>query len=546
MMIRTLFSSLFLLLALGLAPGTVFAEDKLVCDEDQSLRVFHVSAVPNADQLLPIPGVAVGGSGSFSLLVAQQVGATGYRVVSVDDSGLSTDGIKAELIGADFAKGTVGFEACTEEGFLISAVYLNDDGQVAGAPSDVLGVGHEVNYANVTEQGNRRIGVRFNDGGADTARGLIASQLNSQAPNLDPPRVVAELVLTENITNVFDFAESQAPVFDFTDGDCEVRDRVIVHKTDENCVGKINPAVSAIAVLEDIGSVFVADGSTFTSRPDRVFVATITQSSDSREVIFASRFEKTHPATFSNDPANPTALSFGVGENTISGQVDGPRNVRDFVTFTVPEGHELTGIFLDEWRAPGDNLGFAHIDEGSTTVIPTQDTALDFLGGAHVSQALFPVDANMLTGLSQAAQGGTGFEAPLPSGDYTFNMQQTGPQESAYTVTFVIEEQAASPTRFGVSNSGASAYVIDGQNNPDLSLTRGEQYVFDVNAPGHPFWIKTQALTGTGSAYNTGVEGNGLSSGQVTFTVPMDAPDELFYICQFHGSMRGTLNITDP
>ncbi|HEY7907064.1 MAG TPA: hypothetical protein VIC53_09125, partial [Wenzhouxiangella sp.] len=363
---------------------------------------------------------------------------------------------------------------------------------------------------------------------------------------LEPARVVAELVLTENITNVFDFAESQAPVYGFIEGECEVRDRVIIHKTDQNCIGKINPAVSSVAVLEEIGPVFVSDGATFTSRPDRVFVATITQSSDSRDVVFASRLEQTFPETFSNDPSNPTALTFDVGDNTVSGQVAGPRNTRDFFTFSVPDGHELTGIFLTDWTAAGDNLGFAHIDEGNTTVIPTQETALDFLGGAHVSQALFGPTDNMLTALSQAAQGGTGFDTPLPSGDYTFNMQQTGPQESGYTLNFVIEKEAPAPTTFSVSSAGSSAYVIEGSNNPALTLVRGQSYVFDVNASGHPFWIKTQGVTGTGSAYNSGVNGNGLAVGQISFEVPMDAPDQLFYICQFHGSMVGDLNIVDP
>lgn len=545
-MALALATTLGLAMGLGISSGPAWAQSTLSCDEGSSARVFYVSAQPTANGLEAIEDVALGGSGTFSLLVAQQAGETGYRFVSVDETGLSADGVKAELIAADFSGGSIGFRACTDEGFLVAAVYLNDAGQVAGAPSDVLGAQHEVNYANVTAQGNRRIGLRFNDGGAESALGIVSAQLKAQAPNLEPPRVVAELVLTENITNVFDFAESQAPVYGFIEGECEVRDRVVIHKTDQNCVGKINPAVSSVAVLEDIGPVFVSAGATFTSRPDRVFVATITQSSNSRDVVFASRFEQTFPATFSNDPANPTALTFDVGDNTVSGQVADPRNIRDFFTFSVPDGHELTGIFLTDWTAAGDNLGFAHIDEGNTTVIPTQETALDFLGGAHVNQALFGPTDNMLTALSQAAQGGTGFDIPLPSGDYTFNMQQTGPQESGYTVTFVIEEQASAPTTFSVSNSGASAYVIDGSNNPALELVRGQSYVFDVNAPGHPFLIKTQKVAGSGSTYDNGVTGNGLAVGQITFTVPMNAPDQLYYICQFHGSMAGNLNIVDP
>ena len=96
-----------------------------------------------------------------------------------------------------------------------------------------------------------------------------------------------------------------------------------------------------------------------------------------------------------------------------------------------------------------------------------------------------------------------------------------------------------------VTNAGAGAYVIDGSSNPLLTLQRGVSYKFQVSASGHPFWIKTAAVTGTGSAYSTGVTNNGSESGTIVFNVPLDAPDTLYYICQYHGSMVGTLNIVN-
>ena len=96
-----------------------------------------------------------------------------------------------------------------------------------------------------------------------------------------------------------------------------------------------------------------------------------------------------------------------------------------------------------------------------------------------------------------------------------------------------------------VTNAGAGAYVINGSSNPSLTLQRGVTYRFQVSASGHPFWIKTAAVTGTGSAYSTGVTNNGTDNGTVVFNVPLDAPDTLYYICQFHGSMVGTLNIVN-
>jgi len=98
---------------------------------------------------------------------------------------------------------------------------------------------------------------------------------------------------------------------------------------------------------------------------------------------------------------------------------------------------------------------------------------------------------------------------------------------------------------FSVTNSGASAYTINGGNNPTLNLLRGFTYYFNVSAIGHPFWIKTAQVTGTGSSYSTGVTNNGTENGLITFVVPYSAPNTLYYICQYHGSMTGVINISD-
>ncbi|WP_299536773.1 hypothetical protein [Ulvibacterium sp.] len=116
--------------------------------------------------------------------------------------------------------------------------------------------------------------------------------------------------------------------------------------------------------------------------------------------------------------------------------------------------------------------------------------------------------------------------------------------------TEVAPNAGGSTKVYEVTNQGASAYILSGEGldnavNPDLTLKRGETYEFNINAPGHPFIIKSVQSTGTDNAYNSGVTNNGEASGTVTFTVPDDAPDTLFYNCEFHGSMTGTLTIVD-
>ena len=104
----------------------------------------------------------------------------------------------------------------------------------------------------------------------------------------------------------------------------------------------------------------------------------------------------------------------------------------------------------------------------------------------------------------------------------------------------------ATAAPFIVVNNGTIAFTIDGVDNPTLTLTRGSTYTFNVTAIGHPFWIKTEQITGTGSAYNNGVTNNGIESGTITWVVPPDAPSVLYYNCQFHSAMTGQFNISDP
>jgi hypothetical protein len=104
---------------------------------------------------------------------------------------------------------------------------------------------------------------------------------------------------------------------------------------------------------------------------------------------------------------------------------------------------------------------------------------------------------------------------------------------------------------FFITNAGFSAYTFSGGaigNNQTLTLIRGYRYEFRIDATGHPFWIQTtaggynasQVLPETSGSYN-----NGTQSGTLIFNVPHGAPNTLYYVCQFHSSMGGTINIID-
>ena len=93
-----------------------------------------------------------------------------------------------------------------------------------------------------------------------------------------------------------------------------------------------------------------------------------------------------------------------------------------------------------------------------------------------------------------------------------------------------------SVVEYSVKNLAQGAYNFshrENENNPILTLYRGNTYKFDVNAKGHPFWIMTEpykskvaADGSTSTIFDTGVDNNGADYGTVTFTVPTSgAPD---------------------
>ena len=114
-----------------------------------------------------------------------------------------------------------------------------------------------------------------------------------------------------------------------------------------------------------------------------------------------------------------------------------------------------------------------------------------------------------------------------------------------------------------VTNVGASYYVFNGDDrvtthvnaqDPTINVNAGDIINFPLSVSGHPFLIKTVAVIGTGSQLptyvngvdlsNGGVLGNGGVSGTVSLYTATLGGTTLYYICQFHGGMSGSIVIT--
>ena len=134
------------------------------------------------------------------------------------------------------------------------------------------------------------------------------------------------------------------------------------------------------------------------------------------------------------------------------------------------------------------------------------------------------------------------FPATLPtiSGENLTNVNAvfaTKAGIATYTSSWAVTANGSSHYRF------AGPGNLSTQDDPTIYLVRGQQYEFDLNASGHPFLIRVGS---GGTEYTDGVTTVGNNqTGKIRFDVPMDAPSELFYQCQYHSGMFGKFEITD-
>ena len=153
-------------------------------------------------------------------------------------------------------------------------------------------------------------------------------------------------------------------------------------------------------------------------------------------------YDESVSGDLSNNSVAPTSL--GTIEDPlllVKGSVQAPADVRDYFTITIPKGVTLDAMRLIDYYDGSNggfgNTGYVMIDDGPTSVIPSSANSSTFLGGSHLNRVRFSnATVNMLDRMSSQVQGGSGFSYPMGSGTYTFNVQQTGFQESVYEIQF--------------------------------------------------------------------------------------------------------------
>ena len=176
-------------------------------------------------------------------------------------------------------------------------------------------------------------------------------------------------------------------------------------------------------------------------------------------------------------------------------------------------------------------------DTGSTTADSTSDT-LTIAGGTNITTAVSgdTLTVNFSGSLTTTLAALTDTDVSgITQGDSLF-YNGTNWTVTRSPITW-WELTAPDASGYNFTGPGFAAATAD----PTLYVMRGMTYAFDNNAGGaHPFRIQsTQGLTGT--PYTTGQTGSGTSV--LYWTVPMDAPNTLYYQCTIHAAMAGQINV---
>jgi hypothetical protein len=108
---------------------------------------------------------------------------------------------------------------------------------------------------------------------------------------------------------------------------------------------------------------------------------------------------------------------------------------------------------------------------------------------------------------------------------------------STYTVSIVDD-----------ADNRAYLFTPDGlTRNPNLKLYRGQTYIFEIDCPNYGIAFKTVRETGDSYFYTTGVStGNQyVEKGTIEFTVPVDAPNIIYYVSQSDVNTGGIFKVYD-
>ena len=242
-----------------------------------------------------------------------------------------------------------------------------------------------------------------------------------------------------------------------------------------------------------------------------------------------------------------------INSEVLSRDAIGLNDLSDVTTGTISDGNVLKYSGTNgRWEAATDSTSAytnaevdAHLNKNTANtgeVLSWNGSDYDWVAqsGGGSSLTIQEEGSSLSTAATTLNFVGAGVTASGTGAVKTITIPGGGGGAGTPTITWTLTAPNA-PSDYTFSGDGFPT----SQTDPTLYLIRGQTYKFVNNTGGHPFRIQsTGATVGGGTQYNSGVTnqdaGNGVT---LTFVVPMDAPDTLYYQCTAHPAMFGTINI---
>jgi hypothetical protein len=171
----------------------------------------------------------------------------------------------------------------------------------------------------------------------------------------------------------------------------------------------------------------------------------------------AVAYDESVSGDVSNSPQAPTPINLALGSNSFIATM--PGSDLDFFTVNVPAGGQLSSLFMAGYSGI-DEISFLAI--GAGTQMPDSVLSYDptgLLGYAHFGPGVSDIGSDLLPDLAVANFGVPGFSIPLPSGSYTFWLQQESSVDTGYQLDFSVTA-VPEPTSAGLILSSIFGFAL--------------------------------------------------------------------------------------
>ena len=207
------------------------------------------------------------------------------------------------------------------------------------------------------------------------------------------------------------------------------------------------------------------------------------------------------------------------------------------ITATPNDGYEFSG-----WNGSNSTNSTISVTINSNTIIEALFTEIPITETTSTETTSTETSSTETTSTETTSTETTSTETTSTETTSTETTSTETTSTETTSSTYSITVTAQSSSNYILSGSDQNGDVSG--NDPSVSAKVGDTLNFNLNSPGHPFYLIKVSNGGTDSNnLIDGVTNNGASSGTISWT-PSEA-GTYYYICEYHPSMLGTITITE-